>query len=72
MYRFYLSVIDDLTWSFWSLFMPKMKLGCLLVKCSTLKQTTDRQTTHWPIRHEDGDHVMLNLRRESQGCIHTY
>jgi hypothetical protein len=30
MYRFYLCVIDDLTWSFWLLFIPKVKLGCIL------------------------------------------
>jgi len=29
MYRFYLCVIDDLAWSFWLLFIPKVKLGCI-------------------------------------------
>jgi len=25
-----------------------------------------------PIRNKNGEHVMFNLRRESQGCIHSF
>lgn len=29
-------------------------------------------TTHGPVRTKDGDYVVLNLSRESQGCIHSF
>ena len=31
-----------------------------------------RQTTGRPIKNNDDDYIMLNLRRESQGCIHSF
>jgi hypothetical protein len=29
-------------------------------------------STHGPVRTKDGDYVILNRSRESQGCIHSF
>ena len=42
------------------------------IECVEVKLTERGKQFGGPISYKDVDHVMLNLCRESQGCIHSF
>jgi hypothetical protein len=42
------------------------------IECVEVKLTERGKQFGGPISSKDVDHVMLNLCRESQGCIHSF